>query len=372
MADITKPQLTDADVWASGALDEDIIIPYEKVDEGWGYANKPSFQYLNWFWKTQTQFYTHLNQNGIPEWDEDTIYESSGFTKHNKTLFQSFSKVKGVVPQVDSREWSSLDFINGLYDIEIDMPAYRDILIHKDKIWQNITPREIDIPLGGLYNVIDSGQLETVMAVNDTDQTVTDAWQNKGILDIIDDALYVADFEDTRIESPLDDEILQFRPYKQWIEEDQEYEDQWKWQNIYYQGYVNYNNIENKPSEFKCKPSSRNNIGGARMWVDTATGTYPIFHIETSRIGYVPKPYGLDSESETGGVKLQWTGTTVADKYYIYRDNVKVGETTSNENYYTDSVSDVLWHVYYVTSIDTTGGNTYESDPSNYIMGKAI
>ena len=65
------------------------------------------------------------------------------------------------------------------------------------------------------------------------------------------------------------------------------------------------------------------------MWVDTATGTYPIFHIETSRIGYVPKPYGLDSESETGGVKLQWTGTTVADKYYIYRDNVKVGETTS-------------------------------------------
>jgi len=373
MADITKPLLKDEDVWASSVLEDDIIIPYEKIDEGWGYANKPSYQYLNWFWNTQTQFYVHLNQNGIPEWDKNTIYESAGMAKFNGMLFQSFSKISGQMPIIDSRLWRSFEFINGLYDVDIDMPGYRDLLVHKDEIWENLTPIDIIMPLGGIKNVVDTGHLETIMGVNDVNQSASDAWTNKSISDIIDNTLNISDFEDTRINNPIDSEILQYRPYNIWNEEDKKYEKQFRWQNTYYQGYVNFNNIENKPQEFKCVPATRNVVGGVRMWVDTTTSSEPIFHIEPSRHGYVPKSYGLEtSTDENGKVILKWKGTSVADKYYIYRDNVKVGETNSTENYYTDPVNDNEWHVYYVTSIDITSGETYESDPSNYSMGKAI
>jgi len=369
---ISKPVLKDTDVWASGALEEDILIPNEKIDGGWSWANKPSFQYLNWFWKTQTQFYTHLNQNGIPNWDGETYYGSSGFCKYNDVMYQSVASNEGTVPGVDSRVWRSFEFINGLHDIEIDMPAYRDLLIHNKGIWENKTPRDaIDMPLDGLFNVTDDGTLESVFTCFNPDQTDPAAWGNNSIQNTISDKLYISDFEDTRIDDPVDEEILQFRPYKVWIDADEVYEDQWRWQNTYYQGYVNFNNIENTVSEYKCIPASRTQVGGARMWVDDTTETYPIFHVETTRVGYVPKPYGLKSSSETSGViKLEWTGTSVANKYYIYRDGVKVDETTSNETYYSDPVGDNQWHVYYVTAMDVINSTNYESDASNHVMGK--
>jgi hypothetical protein len=375
MADIVKPLITDTDVWANSAdKEEDILVPYEKIDEGWSYANKPSYQYLNWFWQTQTQFYAHLNQNGIPEWDEESVYSSSGFTKHEDIVYQSFSDSKGFKPQVDSRVWRSLDFLNGLYDVEVDMPAYRDLLIWEKGLWKNNTPRDLDVNLNQLNNVEDPGSaIDLVLSVKDTDQTAPDAWAGINKRTVIANKLYISDFEDTRITNPVPGEILKFQEYKMINPTTGEEEITHKWQNTYYQGYVNWNNIKNLPNEFKCAPAGRTQVGGARMWSDDTDPAYPKLYIETTRIGYVPKPYGLTNtteETDTGIVKLSWTGNLQSDKYNLYRDGVKVSDTGTNVAFAIDTPGDTSWHVYYVTSVDTIGGTEYESDPSNYLMAK--
>ena len=368
---VTKPILNDDFVWASGAQEGDIVIPYDKIDAGWGYANKPAYQYLNWFWNTQSAFYAHLNQNGIPEWDEETIYASSGFVKYDGLIYQSFSETQASPPMVDSRVWSSLEFVNGLVDVEIDQPGFRDILYYDNGVWENDNPGDVaDMDIGDISNVSVNPQLETIMAVNDANQDATNAWSNLGMDTILVNKLNISDTEDTRITDPQPGEILQFRPIEIWLEDDEVYQDQWRWQNTYYQGYVNYNNITNIPYEFQPPRASRDVVGGARMWVDTASETYPIFNVSTEYETYVSPPYGLKATDDEVEVRLEWEGSKVTDKYNIYRDGSYYDSTVSTETTYTDVSAGTGWHVYYVTAIDSVSGTDHESFPSNYVMGR--
>jgi len=369
---IQKPIIKNSDIWANAVQTDDILVPYEKVDQGWGYANKPSYQYLNWFWNTQSAFYVHVNQNGIPEWDYDTVYASSGFVKYDDKIFQAFSSNQNDLPGINSRIWTSFEFLNGMQDVEVDMPGYKNLIIYQNKFWSNKAASEIiDMELKDLANVDTNDNIETILAVNNTNDTASDTWTNQSINDIVigtGGVLELNDFHDTIINSPASDEILQFLPYE--IEVDGEIQEQYKWQNSYYVGYCNYNNISNKPTEFNPKAAKQDTVGGARIWVDDTSGTDPILNIKTFRKGAVLNPTNLKSSNDLSYINLTWQAVSNVDSYNIYKDGVLLASVSSGDTEYNDNDSGNNWHVYYVKAVKDIGGTDYESYPSNYVLGR--
>ena len=371
MAYIDKPIIKDEDVWASSTGVDDILIPYEKIDEGWGYANKPSYQYLNWYWNTVTQFFVHLNQNGLAVWDKDTIYSSGGFTKYNGRIYQTFSDTLGEEPDVNSRNWSSLEFLNGLQDVEIDIPEARNILVLEDNIWTNQRVRDaLSVELDELNNVDVTDHQDSILVSNGTNNpTDADSWINVDRDAFIKEKIYIEDAGDTLINDPVTDEVLQYREVEIWYEPEQEYRKEYRWINTYPKGYVAFDNIIDRPEEYNPVLASETQVGGARMWI---SGTAPVtsFNVATSIKDYVPAPFDLKAEShDVGGVAtltLTWTGTSLANNYKVYKDGENP-QTTSETSYDVLDPDADKWSVYYVTAVNADGSS--ESYPSNYVMG---
>jgi len=144
-----------------------------------------------------------------------------------------------------------------------------------------------------------------------------------------------------------------------------------KWINTYPKGYISFDNIVDRPEEYNPVIASETKVGGARMWVVTdGSGDVTSFHINTTIENYVSAPFDLKAEShDVGGVAtltLTWTGTSLANKYNIYKDGVYLDETLSGDTSYDVSDPDAdKWSVYYVTAANGSS----ESYPSNYVMG---
>lgn len=74
MAKFDKPEVPNV-VWASNALDIDVVKPTDdEVKIGWE-QEKPPYQIENWSMRKLHQAVAYFNQHGIPEWDRNTEYQ---------------------------------------------------------------------------------------------------------------------------------------------------------------------------------------------------------------------------------------------------------------------------------------------------------
>ena len=128
-----KPDLTR--VWASGApggnvVDPDVTSP-GKFAAGW-LAEVPPFEHFNYLQKQSTQGLAHINEQGIPQWDVNTLYPVNAIVKgSNGQLYRALSEQDGNDPTV-SAEWvrfapnvtlSNLDSIR-----DVNLAGYTSVL----------------------------------------------------------------------------------------------------------------------------------------------------------------------------------------------------------------------------------------------------
>jgi len=363
---IPKPILGDNEVWASNAPNESILIPYEKINSGWSYANKPSYQYFNWFWNTITGFFAHLNQNGIPVWDIDSYYDSGAFVKHNNLIYRSIDTSMGVIPRVNSRNWRCIEFLNALHDVYIDLDDVNDILVRRDGVFENKKVYEVyDRELGDLKNVTATDVYDTVLVCNTTNLNDPDAFTNKSAYDVFKNNVQINSIGNVEITNPVPSEILQYKSFDVQDEDGNIYKE-YKWINTYNNGIVNYNTLINTPSEFQPYMADDKVVGGCKMWldIDSSTGSVISFNINTVNLDRLPAPNNLTASTDGTNVNLRWTGTSLATGYDIYVDDVKVDTTGTGQAYYTYVPGDNLYHIYYVKAVNSSK----ESYKSNQIV----
>ncbi len=73
MANIVKPSGINQ-LWAAGGTKVDPGL--QKLNIGW-VVELPPYQYQNWLDNRQDTFIAHINQHGIPEWDNETEYQGN-------------------------------------------------------------------------------------------------------------------------------------------------------------------------------------------------------------------------------------------------------------------------------------------------------
>lgn len=372
MADISKPQVKDTDVWARGSGEGDIIIPFEKINAGWSWANKPSYQYLNWFWNTMSKFIVHYNQNGIAEWDENSLYASSGFAKYNNDLFQSFSENKNEIPSAKSRLWSGMEYIDGLGDVEIDQSQLRDILVIENDAFYNYNLKNERVKLNNLSNVSVStttADLESIVHSTTTSPTSATAWGNTNVRDLLKENIYLEEVNNVKVTSPVhDNEILQFKKTDIVFDDNDPTSDtkDYRWVNSFFEGKINFYDIKNTPTIFNPVRGSKTEIGGLRIWAGVDdSGTYDALYVEDRTLYQVPSPLNLVVTTTKPNIELSWLGTIAATEYNIYRDGVYV-DNTPQTRFVDIGVTDKNYHLYYVTSVNGSGHESYHS---NYEIG---
>lgn len=111
-----KPDLTR--VWAdlapaTNVVDPDVTIP-GKFSEGWG-AEVPPFEHFNYLQKMSSQGLAHINEQGIPVWDENTVYPTEGIVKGSDgNIYIALLEQSGNTPVGDTINWGLLINKSGL------------------------------------------------------------------------------------------------------------------------------------------------------------------------------------------------------------------------------------------------------------------
>lgn len=108
---IDKPDLTR--VWANGAPSGNVVDPDDttpgKFSAGWQ-AEVPPFEHFNFIQKLQTQGLAHINEQGIPVWDTETVYPINALVKGSDgTVYKSLSEQSGNDPVSSPTFWSNSD-----------------------------------------------------------------------------------------------------------------------------------------------------------------------------------------------------------------------------------------------------------------------
>ncbi len=110
-----KPDVNIA--WAENAAPADVVDPGDvKVGDGWASTDVPPHHTFNFEQNRQSQFNKHVNEEGIPVWDTDTIYPINGYAKDssNGKLYRSLvGSNQGNQPALSPAQWKLL--------IEIDL-----------------------------------------------------------------------------------------------------------------------------------------------------------------------------------------------------------------------------------------------------------
>ena len=107
----TNPDMTIA--WAEGGAAPDIVAPDNtKLDLGWLGEDLPPHNYFNFLQNRADEYLKHLNENGIPGWDEFTIYSigsiskaDDGVTYYSKTNSNQNNDPSGGVDTINWRVW---------------------------------------------------------------------------------------------------------------------------------------------------------------------------------------------------------------------------------------------------------------------------
>lgn len=107
----TKPTGYDSNIWASGASDN--AATAAQINAGWNSTTPPTYQVENFEQNRQDEFLAHINELGIPYWDNITVY-----TKGSLATFLDGTDMRIFFSNVDSNtgntplsgiEWSVID-----------------------------------------------------------------------------------------------------------------------------------------------------------------------------------------------------------------------------------------------------------------------
>jgi len=113
MAEITKPDLSL--IWASSG---DVLKPSDsKIQSGWA-VEIPPRQWFNWLDNRQDQAIAHINQHGIPVWDDTTEYiagKSYVQSPASGEIFRAVQTNIGRNPDTDANDtyWESFSGSGG-------------------------------------------------------------------------------------------------------------------------------------------------------------------------------------------------------------------------------------------------------------------
>lgn len=105
---VTKPDLTR--IWAVNApsgnvVDPDTTTP-NKFSSGWQ-AEVPPFEHFNFIQNLQTQGLAHINEQGIPVWDTDTVYPVDALAKGSDgAVYIALVEQSGNDPISDTINWA--------------------------------------------------------------------------------------------------------------------------------------------------------------------------------------------------------------------------------------------------------------------------
>jgi len=385
----TKPQLDDSFVWAAGADPvRDIIIPVEQLAQGWNYADKPAYQYFNWYWNQVTGFLVHINQNGIPVWDDKTAYFSSGYAKEGSDVYQAFSYNYGLKPSENTRIWKPQEYVAGLKDVSVDDLKDNDLLVNYKGAWVNMSPKEAirngtdEFFLHEVANLkyepgtpseSDIYPDSTIYASKEQ-PTQVDSFKTETLSNILKNKVKLKDCADVKLNLPQTNDILTYKEVTIIDPNDDNKEHiEMRWVNSPYVGRVNWYNISNKPDFYNPILGSRTQYGGAKMWLNDETIPDPSLLIqidETRELTSAPSNFRA-SKDQNGKITVEFNGIAGVNNYKLYVDNgsteiVDIGPGTKSDYFPPDNV----YHTLYVRGENTNTGEI--SYASNYDLGISL
>ncbi len=119
----TKPQFLPTDIWASTANAANKTKPNQaKLESGWQYGEKPPHNEFNWWWELVGQMLVHIQQSGVPEWDQYTEYNVGALTLFNGIVYQweGVAGTTNAIPGIDLN-WKVLPTAGDITLIQSDI-----------------------------------------------------------------------------------------------------------------------------------------------------------------------------------------------------------------------------------------------------------
>jgi hypothetical protein len=334
--------------------------PVDKIASGWLFGEKPSHKYWNWGWKKMDDYSHHINQFGVPEWDNQTEYEIGSIVLMMPYLYRATAENQDDNPE-DLNSWELLgQLLENLDDTEITTPSdptipqilsYDDTAGGGNGAWINedLQPILDNTALNNLYDVNISGQqIDEVLAYSEELET----WTNQNIRTIVQNE---KNSELTSIQNINSSQLIPGNILK--------YENQiWKTnENIQKTG--SWDKVIDKPNEYQPPFSSENHLGGAKIYASGDT-----LHIKNIPTAKPFPPENLKSISETTQVQLYWLPGKLSElSYYynIYRDKLDLQKGVVDNVFIDDEVEKDREYSYYVTGVNQHG----ESDASYPVIG---
>jgi len=104
----SKPDMTQ--IWAAAGTS---VKPADsKIQEGWS-AEKPPFQTENWIQNRTDQYLLHLDERGVPEWDNASAYENGALCWYLNQIWESLTfPNNGNIPVDGQGFWKSQDYLD--------------------------------------------------------------------------------------------------------------------------------------------------------------------------------------------------------------------------------------------------------------------
>jgi len=149
---ITKPDMTR--IWGETAPAGNVIDPNDttpgKFSAGWQ-AEVPPFEHFNFIQKLQTEGLAYLNEQGIGEWDTNTVYPVNAIVKGSDgKLYKALSEQSGNDPVSSSGFWLDYEVSNRVIRIGsvAELEGYSAPVGYQFSLVDGIRSRDFEVVSG--------------------------------------------------------------------------------------------------------------------------------------------------------------------------------------------------------------------------------
>jgi hypothetical protein len=343
---------------------DDIIErpPQDKIEAGWEWGEKPSHKWFNYGWKSIDEFTHHVNSNGIPVWDAETVYEKGSIVLYSPYLYKATLQNQNSAPDgTNNPDWEMLghtlkDLTDTWDDATNPIPdddKYRLLVFNStSNLWE---PKLLDdviaeTKLGDLTDVSlkDTINSTDILAYDEPNKYWTNMSINDAILRDVVSTFTIA--QGIQYKTPDEYNVLKYDGNIWKIQPNVMEKTQWY-------------KILNPPSRFIPPTAARDVLGGAKVYALGET-----LYIETAPQSAPGRPESLGAISEPSKIELFWLPSQDGERssyYNVYRDS-NLLRTGVYDNYYEDTdVDKDKEYIYHVVGINTHG----ESPESNRTVG---
>jgi len=152
-----RPKVHSGHIWAKDAENSDIIQPdQQRIERGWTYEDKISYQEWNWYGNTVSSYINHVERSGIPYYSNTTKYPVTSYFNYEDAelghiIYQNLSPTYNDPPTRDHRRYSSFELVKGIQNVFIDLPKNNDVIVYYQDLWINAQVN--NYPLVSWYDV---------------------------------------------------------------------------------------------------------------------------------------------------------------------------------------------------------------------------